>query len=341
MTKTTAAGQQTVSDVDTNMMGIRSKNLYDLLKKVVVEGDINALNDSEPRVVLEEITEHLTVSIPEDIFKTKNSGKDHEFERLKGELAALGDYLKSQFQSRAVYPFTIVRICELCYDPFKYFKVYELGKFVGAITSCCLVKTSWCHVDDSTKALKHSDRNESDQEDVSLTKIPWIDEDTKRELNPFIKEIGSIMGATLELEGGDEDENMEVDLNEFEGRREDENFTIEGYYEDVPGREDDDDEDDEDYVEGSHSDEDEDSDDGEDQERAVSYGKRKPTEVDDFGYIEKGARGAERTTPKKLKAQTVPEQRPEGQGSSLEQQVSILISPDGKDQESKGNILGR
>lgn len=340
MTTITVSGQQAVSDVDTNMMGIRSKSLFEILKRIVVHGEFDVLNESEPDEVLGEIIEHITVSIPEGIFRTMENDGNKEFGRLKGELSALGDYLRDQFQIKKVYPFTIVRICELCYDPFKYFKVYELGKFVSAMTSCCLVKTSWSSTGASIKATKNQtnfSNGESDQEDVSLTKIPWIDEETEKELVPFIKEIDSIMGANLGFEDSDEDENMDVEINDLEGRNESEDFIIEGYYEDAPGGDDDSDDDDDDYVEGAQSEEDDD--DSEDEEdRATSNGKRKPTEVDDYEYIEKTRRNTRVTTPKKLKAQSAEEQRPDVQMSSLEQQVSILISPEGQKQDAQGNI---
>lgn len=355
MTTMTARAHRAVSDVDKNMMGIRSTSLYELLKKVVIEGDLEALNQNEPEKVLSEVIGHITVTIPEDIFRREQGDEIAEFERLRSELSALGDYLKREFQAKGTYPFTIVRICEICYDPFKYFKVYELKKFVSAMTSCCLVKSSWSFIGDACKANGGKFSNgDSDQEDVSLTKIAWIDDETEKQLVPFIKEIDSIMGANLGFEGGDDDDNMDVEMNDYDGRNEHDNFIIEDYYEDAPARENDQDDDDEDgdYVDGANSEDDEDEvDDEEDfdedgsaqttpttRESPKAAGKRKPTEVDDFDYEDKTARYTRVATPKKLKAQSADEDRPEPQISRLEQTVSIAVSPNNRDQEAEGNI---
>lgn len=378
MTTTMVDATQTVSDVDTNMMGIRSKKLYKLLKIVVETGDCGPLSDNDPAEVLGEIIERITVNIPEDAFSVTEPSE--EYQRLKDILVEIGDHLKKTFQEKGTYPFTILRICELCYDPLKYFRVYELEKFVNAIRACCLVETSWNLFEDcpSQRGARNNNstlaNGDSDQEDVSLTKIPWISEQDEKSLVPFIKEIEGVMSVNFGFEDDDDDdddENMGVELNKFGGSEGSNagvngDFVIEEYYEDEPGGEDDDDDDDDDYVEGAQSDEEEqDGDDSEDDDAdSVSDSgdnaqrKRKTMELDDYEYVEKSTQRSRLRTPKKIKPksreeviespdcnglsddQDTPsssqeEERPEGhsQVSSLDQEVSFLVSPGNK----KGN----
>ncbi|QLL31509.1 hypothetical protein HG536_0B03720 [Torulaspora globosa] len=364
MTATATDTAQTVSDVDTNMMGIRSEKLYNLLKTIVDTGDCSVLNENDPEEVLAEIIKRITLNIPEDAFRVV--GAADELQRLKYRLAEIGDYLRRNFQAKGTYPFTILRICELCYDPLKYFRVFELEKFVHAISSCCFVETSWKLFEDcpgQRSARNHSavTNGDSEQEDVSLTKIPWIDEKTEKKLIPFIKEIDSVMSVNFGFEDDedDEDESMGVELNQFGGA--DGDFVIEEYYEKDPGDEDDDDDDgDGDYVEDAQSDTEDDDQDGDsedediDDTRGNPQRKRKTMELDDFEYVEKSARKSKLTTPKirpKLRDgligspgssglsedQDTPrssqeEERPGGQSqiSSLDQEVSFLISPANK-----------
>lgn len=356
---TTGTAAQTVSDVDTNMMGIRSKRLYNLLKTIVDSGDCSVLNENDAKEVLGEIIERITVNIPEDAFRVMGA---EERERLKYRLAEIREYLRKNFQAKGTFPFTILRICELCYDPLKYFKVFELEKFVNAISACCFVETSWKLFEElpGERSARAVINGESDQEDVSLTKIPWIDEETEKKLVPFIKEIDSVMSVNFGFEDDDEeDENMGVELNQFGGSEGD--FVIEEYYEKDTGDGDDDDDDDDDYVEDAQSDTEEDDQEGDsedddmDDTRSNSQRKRKTMELDDFEYIEKSARRSKLTTPKKIKpksrdaligspecsslsddldslSSSQEEERPEGQSqvSSLDQDVSFLISPGNK-----------
>ncbi|QLQ79023.1 hypothetical protein HG537_0B03700 [Torulaspora globosa] len=376
MTTTGIDTTHRVNDVDSNMMGIRSKRLYNLLKTIVENGDCNVLNENDPDEVWSEIIERITVNIPEDAFRVMGI----ELERLKCRLVEIGDYLNEKFQKKGTYPFTILRICELCYDPLKYFKVFELEKFVNAMSTCCFVETSWKVFEDCSGQRYVRDQfavanGENEQEDVSLTRIPWIDEDTEKELIPFIKEIDSVMSVNFGFEDDEdeEDENMGVELNQFGGA--DGDFVIEEYYEKDPADGDDDeDEDDDDYVEDAQSDtEDDDQEvDSEDDDMDDTSGnqqrKRKTMELDDFDYMEKSARRSKLTTPKKIKpklrdgliespecsglsddqdtrSSSQEEERPEGQSqvSSLDQEVSFLISPGSKNSSNtfeEGKIRG-
>lgn len=282
MTTTTSTKlDRSVSDVDTNMMGIKSLDLYVLLNTVVAKGDVTVLNESRPDKVLPELIQHLTSTIPEDIFRSTESLNKEQFGTMKTKLSELGVYLTKNFVEKGKYPFTIRRICELCYDPFKYYKVHELKKFVSAIKKCCLVTTCW---DFCAEAEEHeTGRSENasarnyNGEEVSLTRIPWIDEATEKVLVPFMKEIDNVMNVNFGFEDEEDDEDMDVDVNDFNNGRngnQNDNFIVEEYYEELPGGEnhdedDDDDDEDEDYIEGFPSDdndpEDEEEDDDEDE----------------------------------------------------------------------------
>lgn len=149
----------------------------------------------------------------------------------------------------------------MCYDPFKYYKINELEKFVNALEKCCMVTSSW-QVFDKTHGEKQEDDKEKDinfiknQEDVSLMKIPWMTENNTRELAPFIREIDSIMSVNLGYDDEDEEDEDNGDGEEegfFDGDEDremgnkskrnvllkDENFMVEEYYEDDCGINDD------------------------------------------------------------------------------------------------------
>lgn len=360
MTITVVDKEQAVSDVDTNMMGIRSKKLYTLLKRVVELGEVNALDESKPDEVLGEIIERITINIPDDAFRIMGTADD--LQRLKDRLMEIGDHLKTKFQAKGTYPFTILRICELCYDPLKYFRIYELEKFVDAIRSCCFVETCWRPFEEFSSqrnCRNHSAlANEGGQEDVSLTKIAWISEEVEKELVPFIKEIDNVMSVNFGFED-DEDENaddsMGVELDKFGASSGD--FVIEEYYEEDPGAGDDDDDDDDDYVEGAQSDEDdleeEDSDDDKDDEyddskaseshdwdESTVQRKRKTMELDDYEYVEKSTRRNKLTTPKKIKPKSREGliESPGGSGLSDDQDTPVSSQeeerPDGQSRVS-------
>ncbi|EDO18397.1 hypothetical protein Kpol_1013p72 [Vanderwaltozyma polyspora DSM 70294] len=281
----------TVDDIDTNMMGIKSNNLYRQLNEIVEKRNLSILDTNKPDQLLPDLIKHITNTIPYDIFVNAS----HFIEERK-ELNELGDYITTNFLEKGLYPFTILRICELCYDPFKYYKVNELAKFVRALTECCLVTTSWetsqaTNDNDTSKAVINSEDDDTDN--ISLCKISWIDSKLEKELSTYVKDIDSFMSISFGFEDEDEDEDGNDIMgngnsrNEMDSLNNDQNFIIEEYYEDENGvidkdyveqiedngfllNDDDDDEDnddDEDYNEDdtdiSSTDEDEDLEDGE------------------------------------------------------------------------------
>ena len=242
-----------LDDVDNNMMGIKSINLFELLSDVVKEGDKTRLVMAGPEQVLPDLIRHITDTIPFDLFMNlkheMNDAKD-----LVTRLNCLGKFLDDNFLQKHIFPFTILRICELCYDPFKYYKINELEKFVNALEKCCLVTSSWQELE-RTDFMNGEDSKENDihmiknQEDVSLMKISWMTEDSTNELAPFIKEIDSIMNVNLGYEDEDDEDEDSGDgeeegfFNDDEDGEldnkgkcnvllKDENFIVEEYYED-------------------------------------------------------------------------------------------------------------
>lgn len=178
-----------LDDVDNNMMGIKSISLYELLSDVVKQGDKTRLVTAGPEQVLPDLIRHITETIPFDLFiNLKNEMNDAR--NLVTRLNWLGKFLNDNFLQNHTFPFTILRICELCYDPFKYYKINELEKFVNALEKCCMVTSSW-QVFDKTHGEKQEDDKEKDisfiknQEDVSLMKIPWMTENNTRSWHPL------------------------------------------------------------------------------------------------------------------------------------------------------------
>ncbi|EJS44635.1 YBL046W [Saccharomyces arboricola H-6] len=241
-----------LDDVDDNMMGIKSAGLYTLLNNVVKEGDKTQLVMAGPEEVLPDLIRHITDTIPFDLFINLNNGLS-DARSLITRLNCLGKFLNDNFLQQHVFPFTILRICELCYDPFKYYKINELEKFVNALEKCCLVTSSW-QEHENTGGRKENDDNEDDinliknQEDVSLMKVPWMNKDSSSELTPFIREIDSIMSVNLGYDDEEEDDEDNEDGEEegyFDGNEngeldnkgkcnvllKDENFMVEEYYE--------------------------------------------------------------------------------------------------------------
>ncbi|CAI4054720.1 hypothetical protein N7582_000147 [Saccharomyces uvarum] len=284
-----------LDDVDDNMMGIKSLHLYELLNNVVKIGDKTQLMTAGPEEVLPDLIQHITDTIPFDLFINLKNGTS-DARRLISRLNDLGKFLNDNFLQKHIFPFTILRICELCYDPFKYYKINELDKFVNALEKCCLVTTSW-QEPESMDDKKEEDADGKDikiQEDVSLMKIPWMDEEATDQLAPFIREIDSIMSVNLGYDDEEDEDNEdgeeegffdgeENEESESKGKHnillKDENFMVEEYYEDdgdvnddiadkerqnradsVEDDNDDDDDDDDDYREDAIDEDDEDDD---------------------------------------------------------------------------------
>ncbi|QLG71449.1 hypothetical protein HG535_0B04910 [Zygotorulaspora mrakii] len=221
-----------VSDVDINMMGIKSPQLYHFLKTVIEERGLEALQKVKANEILPDLVHHMSVTIPNDILGNYSNRNENDFRHLKETLAKFGEYLLKNFSVEQKYPFTILRICELCYDPLKYYKIHELRKFVGAISKCCIVRSSWQYFEESDGFYTDRENDEEQGEDVSLTKIPWVDEEAEKELAPFLKEIDALVSPNLGYEEDEEDEDMDVDTNDSTNGSGD--FRIEEYYENLP-----------------------------------------------------------------------------------------------------------
>ncbi|CCC68050.1 hypothetical protein NCAS_0A14920 [Naumovozyma castellii] len=310
----------TIDEIPHNMMGIKSESLYMTLESITREHDVSILNANVPSQLLPELIEHLSDTIPNDIFIQRSEVELNSLKRL-------GDVLRDKFLETGNYPFTMQRICELCFDPFKYFKVNELGKFINALEKCCCVDSYW--VLDKEKGESHSDvemmdvggaNNDNDDDDVSLSRIPWIDKKTEMGLPTFIKEIDTIMNANMGYDDDDDDDDDDEDEdgvgvmeNNQDGIsiRNDKDFIIEEYYEDDGDMDDDDDddddEDDDDYVEDRPNGDGTDPIDDEEEEVAKEEDgldktplKRKPTELDNYQYDE-SPNEHDLLTPKKYK----------------------------------------
>ncbi|KAL3234306.1 Serine/threonine-protein phosphatase 4 regulatory subunit 2 [Nakaseomyces bracarensis] len=322
-----------LEDVGVNLNGIKSVELYNDLKAVVEDKDYSVFERVSVQELMPALLEHMCETVPEDLFQRKKRSNldDHnsesvkkpveedaqggatdadeddeeEVSALKRALERIKDHLLHTFVEKGVYPFTIARICDICYDPFRYFKTYEMNKYVHALEKCCMVETSWHRYE-----MKEGDDKESqssnEQNDVALTKISWMDEKTANAITPFIKEIDTIMSVNLTF-----DEEMEEEEEEQERLRhakqlgeQDEDFIVEEYYEDddladgmheehsrsmnraglqVQADEDDEDDDD-DYIEGDdeeEEDDEEDYDEENDDDQNGDVYKRKLSEQED------------------------------------------------------------
>lgn len=322
------------------MMGIKSRKLYEKLTSIVVEGDVSVFEKTQPSELFPDLIVHLSQTIPQDIFQTSTDHDD-----LNIRLTDLGRYLEAKFAMKNQYPFTMQRICELCYHPLKYFRTPELEKFVNALEKCCMVSSSW----DRDEVNKHEEV--ADAGDVSLSKIPWLDETQEHDLGSFIKEIETVVSVNFGYENDDdedlqtrdviikdyydEDEDDEADAD-YEEEAEDAE-EVEEEEEEEEGEDEEDKLDDDVTVETNPTEDSREgtiTSDADDLEMPEAIRKRKPTELDDYKYESRESPGD--TTPKKQRSGTntsVLTNSPSiarsagSQNASLEQQISMLISP--------------
>ncbi|KTB22237.1 Serine/threonine-protein phosphatase 4 regulatory subunit 2 [Nakaseomyces glabratus] len=185
-----------------HMNGIKSKYLYDILKGIVREKNYDVLETINVSEFLAELLDHMVNTIPNELFQTKvNNGRhtvgrkedsEENEEAVYGtdiddandvhtrqldDLKRISTHLTTNFKDKSQLPFTIVRICELCFDPFHYFKTYELDKFVNALQKCCLVRGAWRRyelkdVRELSNSQSDKEHIDCDQNDVALSKIP-------------------------------------------------------------------------------------------------------------------------------------------------------------------------
>ncbi|SCU83789.1 LAMI_0C04676g1_1 [Lachancea mirantina] len=309
-------------------MGIKSIVLNEKLTNLVVDGNLSVLRTTAAEQLLPELILHLTQTIPDEIFDT-----NEDILELKARLAKAGKYLDSHFVKAKKYPFTMQRLCELSYHPLKYFHRHELQKFVAALEKCCFVFSFW-EADDGTELDENDDTGE-----VALSKIGWLDTREEKRIAPFLREVESIISTNFGYgnDEGDEDGSRGNDRQEFY---------------DYGEQDDDDDDDDQDYVDDDGDPEDEadgvemddestTSEDEEESDTQDGLRKRKPQELDDYDY-ENSAETTGDATPKKLRIGAELEiqgtiagspgnrNRSELASVSLEQQISVLISPKGQ-----------
>ena len=243
---------------DTNHNGIKSERLYNSLKEIIGLSDpVKGIKNTSisPADLLDELTTHILHTIPHELFQLSQKKDELLFDKSLSRLEQLCTYLQEEFKTTGTVPFTMLRISELCFDPLKYFKVFELSKFVNALEKCCLVKSS----------LEFGDSNEGDGEDsvgkicrdtyevVSLEKIPWLENDEDQgkdrdqgqsangkvnmDMREFIKKIDGIMNLNYNLRVLDDEDEMEnngkVDIDgDIAGFLDDDDVRIEEYYED-------------------------------------------------------------------------------------------------------------
>ena len=238
----------------------------------------NAVENKDPKIfetvdqpILDALFLYMKDSIPNDIFLVSTTDKMQNPLLLKytNDINLLND----KFFKRWKVPFTIRRICELVYDPMKYFQRDQFIKFVNSLEKCIYVESDYDYelrqglnqlVDQtrsssSSSSLSHNaTATTTINKDISMSQIPFLLKDggdggiggdevselrIKREYNEFLREIDSVMSVNYEYE---DDEDMEepvgdITRNELEYDEEEE--------------------DDDDYVEGETS-----SDDDEDEE---------------------------------------------------------------------------
>ncbi|CCE64790.1 hypothetical protein TPHA_0I02890 [Tetrapisispora phaffii CBS 4417] len=294
-----------LDDVGVNMMGIKSANLYKLLNTIVDKKDVTILTVTDPKDLFPDLIYHLTTVIPNELFRSPPTAF---VDKAMKQLEDIGEYLKKKFMEKSEYPFTIVRICELCYDPFKYYKVFELEKFTRAITRCCYVTSYWNTRGSSrvNEIVLHDESNKKEiTDDVALTKIPWITKSMEEKLIPFAKCIDEIMSINLGFDDDEEDDDIDIetDKNNYSDPRQNMNMNsddimIEEYYEEEDGKYDDlgddrkdvdededEDEDDFDYVE-KPEDEEEYDDDNVDEEEEREYNDANDSNEADENEIE-------------------------------------------------------
>lgn len=320
-------------NISNNMNGIKSEKLYDFLQTLSTckTDAVKNFCDITPHELLPLLLEHLLITIPNELF-LKNSANDQQ------RLETINQWMTENFVKMNLFPFTILRICQLCYDPFKYFKINELTKFVNALEKCCVVTSPLDTKDDTDPEVKNIEKNqktclgptdvdenvEGNDDDVSLVKIPWLDEvKPDPDFPQFLKDIDNIMSVNFGYDEGEDDEDEDDEDIEQQGSLDDNdilmgdhpgsNVIVEEYYEDdgdiESGNEnienvnitdqevDSDDVDDEDYNENaSESPSDEEEEEDEDlEEKGVPQGeisvqnsktprKRKPMELDIFDY---------------------------------------------------------
>ncbi|CCD26948.1 Psy4p NDAI_0J00560 [Naumovozyma dairenensis CBS 421] len=254
-----------------NMMGIKSRRLYEYLNDILITKKVKLSNSSNEPIpfdlLINDFIPHMIDVTPNESFINSNEENIESIRRLK----EMGENLIDKFFNNEKLPFTIMRIFELCFDPFKYFKVNELVKYVNALEKCCYVDSCLTLASSSSSSTNTEERRDEEESngntigedgDASLVKIPWITEKDMGQLLPIVKEIDVIMNVEFDDDDEDDDEEDDEEHHDVNGQgtirerksnkhggtstddisitlQNDKDFIIEEYYED-----DDDDDDD-------------------------------------------------------------------------------------------------
>lgn len=186
-------------------MGIKSKRLYSLLTRIVIDKDLAVFTELPSSEFIPELSEHFSKTIPKEIFDFSEG----RHKPLLDRLSELSNHLHLKFEERDKYPFTIQRICELSYHPLQYFPIHNLEKFVTAMEKCCLVDTDWSF------KVGNDFSNTDPMEDVSLIPIDWLDseETYDKSLPSLLARIDSIVAVNFGYEDFDDDNEDDRDDN--------------------------------------------------------------------------------------------------------------------------------
>ncbi|CCK71025.1 Psy4p KNAG_0F03630 [Huiozyma naganishii CBS 8797] len=211
-----------------NRNGIESEELYGYLRRVVVERDEGALCGAHEWTPL--LVDHFSETIPRELFQVGPAGGD--VDSLRERLVVVGGLLTDRFVSGGGVPFTFVRVCELCFQPFDYFRPSELDKFVRAMEKCVEgVQTFWRGATPVEESAAVGSPADATTEDVSMSVVPFIEDEkaVMREYESFFKEIDGVMSLNAQYEEDDDDDD---DVNGGGGDPRAGDFLSEEYYED-------------------------------------------------------------------------------------------------------------
>lgn len=180
--------------------------------RVVVEGkEVNVFGQVS-NAPLDELILYLKDGIVTQIFTTAS-------DQSVATLQEHADLLQSKFFSQGKLPFTIRRVCELVYQPLKYYQRDELDKFNHALQKCINVESEY-----DSKLIESMQKLSQDpvsvsangvdtatSGDVSMSKIPFLlsgDDELKirKDYNEFLREIDSVMSINYEYDEDEDDD---------------------------------------------------------------------------------------------------------------------------------------
>lgn len=213
--------------------------------------------------LLDQFNKYFKDTIPTTVFK---SCTPEQQKTINTQWQSLQD----NFITKGHLPFTMQRICELIFDPLKYFQPTELNKYIHAMDKCINVVSIYeFDINSKVHTLLYGIASNTNKEsslldcdtlntngdgsnitdDVSMSKIPFLqnnDDELKirKEYNEFLREIDSVMSINYEYDDEDDEDYIEEnthDLNE-NNRSLDEDYIEGDEDEDMDDDEDDDEE---------------------------------------------------------------------------------------------------